>query len=85
MLSDNFKQRNHCCKPDGSFDDGPYIAWWDSIDNIKILKVDTRAQTVGNAVIDISLRYYRKDGRIVDSTHTFNLIRNSTSKSWLID
>ena len=85
MLSDNFKRRNHCCKPDGSFDDGPYKDWWNSIKKVEVLSVNVKRREQDQAVVEVKLRYHRMDGPVVENRHTFSLIGDPYSKSWLID
>ena len=53
MLSENFKQRRHCCKADGSFDEDPYIDWWNSIKKVEVLGVRTIKKNEHQAVIEI--------------------------------
>ena len=84
MLSDSFKDRKHCCNPDGSYKFRPYEEWWDSISEVKIISVDTIGWDNRSAKVVIRIRYYMNDGRIVDSTHTFDLKADPLRKSWLI-
>jgi len=85
MLSDSFKDRKHCCNPDGSYKFGPYEEWWDSVSEVTIISVDTQGWDNKSAKVVIRIRYYMNDGRIVDSTHTFDLKADSLRKSWLIE
>ncbi len=85
MLSDNFKQRKHCCKPDGSFDNGPYIDWWNSIRQVETLSVTTQEWNDNSAVVEITLRYYKMDGDVVDSTSVFHLIAIPFDFGWQIN
>jgi len=85
MLSDSFKDRKHCCNPDGSYKFRPYEEWWDSISEVKIISVDTIGWDNRSAKVVIRIRYYMNDGRIVDSTHTFDLKADPLRKSWLIE
>jgi hypothetical protein len=85
MLSDGFKQRNHCCKPNGSFDDGPYKEWWNSIKKVEILQLRVEKWDQDRAVVEVKLRYNRMDGNIIDNWATFNLIGDPEGKSWLFE
>ena len=85
MLSDGFKQRNHCCKPDGSFDDGPYKEWWNTIKKVEILQMNVEKWEQDQAIVEIKLRYNRMDGKVIDSWTTFNLIGDPDGKSWLFE
>ncbi|MBN1148563.1 MAG: hypothetical protein JXA78_14990 [Anaerolineales bacterium] len=85
MLSDGFKQRNHCCKPDGSFDEGPYKDWWNSIKKVEVLSASVKTREQNRALVEVELRYYRMDGRVVEDRHTFTLVGDPSGKSWLID
>jgi hypothetical protein len=85
MLSDSFKDRKHCCNPDGSYKFGPYEEWWDSVSEVRIISVDTQGWDNTSAKVVIGIIYYMNDGRTVDSTHTFDLQADPLIKSWLID
>jgi len=85
MLSDGFKQRNHCCKPDGSFDDIPYKEWWNTIKKVEVLQVKVKKWEPNHAIVEVKLRYNRMDGKVIDSWTTFNLIGDPDGKSWLFE
>jgi len=85
MLSDSFKDKKHCCNPDGSYEFGPYEEWWDSVSEVTIISVDTQGWDNTSAKVVVRISYYMNDGRIVDSTHTFDLHADPLSKSWLIE
>ncbi|MFC2053022.1 hypothetical protein ACFLV7_01815 [Chloroflexota bacterium] len=85
MLSDSFKDRLHCCNPDGSYKFGSYEEWWDSVSEVTIFSVDTQGWDNMTAKVVIRISYFMNDGRIVDSTHTFDLIADPLRKSWLIE
>ena len=85
MLSDSFKDRKHCCNPDGSYKFEPYEQWWDSISEVTIISVDTKGWDNTSAKVVVMIKYYMNGGRIVDSTHTFDLIADPLRKSWLIE
>jgi hypothetical protein len=85
MLSDSFKDRKHCCNPDGSYKFGPYEEWWDSVSEVTIISVDTNGWDNTSAIVVVMINFYMNDGRIVDSTHTFDLKADPLRKSWLIE
>jgi hypothetical protein len=85
MLSNNFKNRFHCCNPDGSYQIGPYIDWWDTIDRVTVLDVDTNRWSSDFAWVTIQIRYDKASGSTVTSTHTFDLVPDGSGESWLID
>ena len=85
MLSDDFKDRKHCCNPDGSYQFEPYVDWWDSISKVTVLSVDTKRSDEASAQVVVEIRYnYNSDREVVD-THTFNLIADLLGSSWLIE
>jgi len=85
MLSDSFKDKKHCCNPDGSYKFGPYEEWWNSVSEVKIISVDTKKWDNMSAKVVIRISYYMNDSRIVDSTHTFDLKADPLRSSWLIE
>jgi hypothetical protein len=85
MLSDGFKRRNHCCKPDGSFDDGPYKEWWNSIKKVEVMQVRVKKWERDLAVVEVKLRYNRMDGYVIESWTIFNLVGDPDGKSWLFE
>lgn len=85
MLSNSFKDRFHCCNPNGSYQIGPYMDWWNTIDRVTVLSVDTERWSSDFAQVTIQIRYDRADGSTVNSTHSFDLIPDASGDSWLID
>lgn len=85
MLSDDFKDRKHCCNPDGSYQYEPYVDWWDSVSEVTILSVDTKRWDETSAQVVVEIRYNYNSGRKVVDTHTFYLITDPLGNSWLID
>ena len=85
MLSNNFKNRFHCCNPDGSYQIGPYIDYWDTIDRVTVLDVDTNRWSSDSAQVTIQIRYDKASGSTVTSTQTFDLVPDASGNSWLID
>jgi hypothetical protein len=55
------------------------------VEQVQISSVDTPRWEEDSARVIIQIRYIKKDGHIVDSTHTFDLIADPHSDSWLID
>jgi len=85
MLSSTFKDRFHCCNPDGSYQIEPYINWWDTIDRVSVLLVDTNRWSSDTAQVTVQIRYDKANGSTTTSTHTFDLVPDSSGDSWLID
>jgi hypothetical protein len=85
MLSNSFKDRFHCCNPDGSYQIEPYIDWWNTIDRVTVLSVDTNRWSSDKAQVTIQIRYNKADGSTVTSTHSFDLVPDDSGESWLID
>ncbi len=82
MLSDNFKQRNNCCKPDGSFDREAYEAYWNTIDRVDVAATRTVKMNDISAVVETRITYFKRDGQVVTHTHRFNLIPVSYEYDW---
>lgn len=85
MLSVNFKDRFHCCNPDGSYQIEPYIDWWDSIKKVTVLSISTNPSSDQTVQVTVTLRYLKKNGDTIQSTHTFDLVFDRSQESWLID
>lgn len=85
MLSDNFKDRFHCCNPDGSYQIQPYIDWWNTIDEVEVYSVKTTPRSENSALATVRLIYHRADGSVVENTHYYDLIFDRTIDTWLID
>ena len=85
MLSDGYKDRKHCCNPDGSYQFAPYVDWWNTISKVTVLSVDTRRWGTSSAQVVIEIRYNYVSGREVVDTHTFNLIADPYEGTWLIE
>ncbi len=85
MLSNNFKNRFHCCNPDGSYQIKPYIDWWNSIDEVEVYSVKTTPRSENSAQVTVRLIYHRADGSVVENTHYYDLVFDRASDSWLID
>lgn len=83
MLSDSFKQKYHCCASNGDYQFSPYATWWDSIEEIEILRIERKSLNPGSATVTVTLRYHFVDGRTVDDEHTLRLVADGAS--WLID
>ena len=85
MLSDGFKDRFHCCNPDGSYQIGPYIEWWNTVEEARVLDARTNRRGAGTSQVEVTIRYYKTDGTVVENTHTYNLIANPSGTSWLFE
>lgn len=85
MLSDHFKQEHHCCNPDGTYQIEPYIEWWNTVRKIDVISVQEISSNENSANVAIWLRFYYKDGRVVEANYKYGLISNPNSNSWLID
>ena len=84
MLSHHFKDQFHCCNADGSYKQDDYLKWWKTIRQVDVLNVNVQEQHDSTAILKVKLRYFKRRGRIVDSTHTFKLVKDA-SNNWLID
>lgn len=83
MLSNHFKERQHCCNPDGSYAIQPYIDWWDTVQRVDVLDVDATHINSTGATVNVRLRFTYKDGRVVEDTIKWELIPDLSGDSWL--
>ncbi|RKZ40574.1 MAG: hypothetical protein DRQ49_07915 [Gammaproteobacteria bacterium] len=84
MLSHHFKDQFHCCNADGSYKEDAYLRWWKTIRQVDVLNVNVQEQHDNTAIVKVSLRYFKRKGRVVDNSHTFKLVKDA-SNNWLID
>lgn len=84
MLSDHFKDQNHCCNADGSYQKDAYLKWWKTIKKVEVLTTSLLEQNNDTATVEATLRYFKKRGRITDNKNTFKLVIDSAN-NWLID
>ena len=84
LLSTSFKDKYHCCGTDGSYNYNDYVDWWNSVNKVELLKVEIREQSSSRATVYALLRFYYRDGRVVDDQHIFQLIAGG-NEGWLID
>jgi hypothetical protein len=85
MLSDKFKKKHNCCNPDGTFQLQSYVDWWNTVKKTEILKVQEINLNNNSATIKVWIRFYYKDGRVIEDNFTYGLIPDPNSNSWKID
>jgi hypothetical protein len=85
MLSTNFKKTRLCCDPEGNYKFDQYTAWWNTITKVEILDAKTPARDTLPVVVLGTVRYYKKNGSVIDETHRFSLTEDLANKSWLIE
>jgi hypothetical protein len=83
LLSDHFKDIFNS-KPDGSHDFDGYVQWWDSVAQVYVGQVSVVEQVGSRAVVIADLRYYLKDGRVInDAKPRIQLEWDATHRTWL--
>lgn len=89
MLSDSFKQINHCCNADGTFDDSDYVSYWNTIDSVRTIQVDVEYADQSSAILNVILLYTRIDNTQVEQNLRLYLVENISSfdnnNVWLIN
>jgi tetratricopeptide (TPR) repeat protein len=83
LLSNHFKDIFNS-KPDGSHDFDGYVQWWDSVAQVYVGQVSVVEQVGSTAVVIADLRYYLKDGRVInDGKPRIQLEWDATHRTWL--
>jgi general secretion pathway protein A len=85
MLSTAFKQTRLCCDPEGNYQFTRYTAWWNTMEKVEILGAKTLERDTHSVYVLSTVRYYQKNGRVIDETHRFSLIEDRANQSWLIE
>jgi general secretion pathway protein A len=85
MLSTNFKKTRLCCDPEGNYKFHNYTGWWNTIEKVEVLEVQTPERDTLPVVVLGTLRYYTKKGRVIEETHLFSLREDLANQSWLIE
>lgn len=78
MLSYDYKNEHNST----GFD--KYVQWWETIEKVSIPEITILSESSDEATVYILLRYYRKDGKIVDSAQSFRLVFDPSQNSWAI-
>jgi hypothetical protein len=74
--------RFHRLKSDNNYKS--YEEWWEKVASAKIVSINLIENSKGNAVVDVKLKYFLKDGRQLDDSSRITLSLDSNGK-WLID
>jgi general secretion pathway protein A len=85
MLSTQFKKTRLCCDPEGHYQFNRYTAWWNTIDKVEVLGATTLERDTHPVFVLSTVRYYKKNGSVIDETHRFSLIEDRAHQSWLIE
>ena len=85
LLSRGFKDRNHCCNVDGSYQIEPYIEWWNTIESVDIISTDVINSDNNTAQVSVTLCYYTKKGATDIDQYWYFLILDEIRNAWLID
>jgi hypothetical protein len=84
MLSIHFKSSYNCCTPQGDFDFQGYKAWWDSVERVNVVRLETVAQTNNTATVLAEMVYQMKDGRQIPDTGPYiKLVFDPVAAMWL--
>ncbi len=78
QLSSEFKRQQS-----GSYED--YLAWWNSVKNVEISKVNVIETGENTALVDTQLTYSMQDGRVSQENMQVLLIWDQETQKWLID
>jgi serine/threonine protein kinase, bacterial len=60
-----------------------YQDWWNSIERVEVIQTDTHTQKANTAEIAARLRYFKKNGEVVDSNDLFQLVVEGNN--WVIN
>jgi len=85
MLSTQFKKTRLCCDSEGNDQFNRYTAWWNTIDKVEVLGAKTLDRATHPVFVLSTVRYYKKNGRVIDETHRFSLREDRANQSWLIE
>jgi general secretion pathway protein A len=85
MLSTQFKKTRLCCDPEGNYQFNRYTEWWNTMEKVEVLIVKTLESDTHPVFVLSTVRYYKKNGSVIDETHRFSLIEDRTNQSWLIE
>jgi serine/threonine-protein kinase len=85
MLSTNFKKTHLCCDLEGKYKFNNYTGWWNTIEKVDVLVAKAHERNTLPVLVLGTLRYYKKNGSIIDETHLFSLIEDIANNSWLIE
>jgi hypothetical protein len=63
-----------------------YVKWWDSVNNIEIVNVETISINNNNALVKTQLVYYLNNGKkMTDKKNNIYLVWDDVYIQWLID
>jgi general secretion pathway protein A len=85
MLSTHFKKTRLCCDPEGNYQFNRYTAWWNTMEKVEVLGAKTLERDTPPVLVLSTVRYYKKNGSVIDETHRFSLIADRANQSWLIE
>jgi hypothetical protein len=85
MLSTQFKKTRLCCDPAGNYQFNRYTEWWNTMEKVEVLRVKTLERDSHPVFVLSTVRYYKKNGSVIDETHRFSLIEDRANQSWLIE
>jgi hypothetical protein len=85
MLSTQFKKTRLCCDPEGHYQFNRYTAWWNTMEKVEVLGATTLERDTHPVFVLSTVRYYKKNGSVIDETHRFSLIEDRANQSWLIE
>ena len=55
------------------------------MEKVEVLIVKTLESDTHPVFVLSTVRYYKKNGSVIDETHRFSLIEDRTNQSWLIE
>jgi len=85
MLSTQFKKTRLCCDPEGNYQFNRYTEWWNTMEKVEVLVAKTLERDTHPVFVLSTVRYYKKNGSVIDETHRFSLIEDRANQSWLIE
>lgn len=60
-----------------------YVAFWESIDTIKIVRIEVTSQNEAEAMVFVEANYHYKAGYTATGHTTYRLVKDSLNESWL--
>jgi hypothetical protein len=85
MLSPHFKKTHLCCDLEGKYKFNNYTGWWNTIEKVDVLTAKAHERNILPVLVLSTLRYYKKNGKVIDETHLFSLVEDLANNSWLIE
>ncbi|MCJ8280257.1 MAG: serine/threonine protein kinase, partial [Rivularia sp. ALOHA_DT_140] len=81
QLSQQFKE-NKGLHPNGYFS---YLSWWrGKVENVNIDKIEILEANIDTAIVDASLNYLMKNGRIIPKSVRFFLSWDAPNRRWVV-